>query len=691
MGVSTLIRLLLAMFLLAQGVASAQDLEAQARALRPADPSELSLAAADDLEKRAHEALDGIRRAYRLKDIDEQRPELRRRLEESLGIQRLPWPPDLQTALTGQMEREGYRIDKLVFQTLPGVWVPAHLYIPNASAEPAPAVLLAGAHTGSEGKAHLDAQTFAINMARLGFIVLAYDAMGQGERAGSPADHRRSELRLAGVTQQALVQYEIRCALDYLRSRLEVDPERIGMAGADGGGFATWIAAALDHAVKAAVVIDDTSDFHERIRYLRSLDDYEVDDHCDLIPGIYRYANHHELLALVAPRPVLIVQSSSDESYPLKGARAVYEYGTEIYTTLHERKGIAFVEDERNGRGLQKTRREAAYGWFLQWLAGSGNGKAVKEPDTEIDPADSPQLASLPEGRTAPAEPGIAALVAGLANEAARRTEQFRPNVLLDERPPKSPCNWGGGGGHLLRHMYFTQKNIPIPLLSMRPGPIGFSPANGALVAIDDRGKEELVSDPIVREAVEKRGWHVRAVDPRGISEMQSSKAAWAYRTSLLMGEDFLWRQAEDIRHHIECASHFPAHIVGLYARGPNASLAAAYALATARPQPEFAVFRDGFLSFQEVWQRRRSTESSPGSTSSEPNSSLWGDETPEHWFALNVFEAGDIPAFFEARRGREFIIDPLNPQPQPPASEDAGSSPYQFISLEKFLLGDWE
>ena len=102
----------------------------------------------------------------------------------------------------------------------------------------------------------------------------------------------------------------------------------------------------------------------------------------------------------------------------------------------------------------------------------------------------------------------------------------------------------------------------------------------------------------------------MRIIDPRGIGEMRSAKTGWVYRTSLLMGEDFLWRQAADIRHQLECADHTMSHIVGLYARGQNATLAAAYPLATARPQPEFAVFRDGFLSFREVIQRKTALES---------------------------------------------------------------------------------
>jgi dienelactone hydrolase len=686
----TRILLLTGLTLFGPIIAGAQDLEAQARALRPADPSPLSKAADDDLEQRAHEALDSIRRAYRLKDIEEQRPELRRKLQASLGIRRLPWPPNLQTTLTGRVEREGYRIDKLVFQTLPGVWVPAHLYVPGDLTEAAPAVLLASAHAWEEGKAHPDAQAFAINMARMGFVVLVSDAMGQGERAGSPTDHRRSELRLVGVTQQALVQYEVRCALAYLRSRQDVDPERIGMTGADGGGFATWIAAALDKDVKTAVIVDDTTDFHEQIRYFRSLDEYELDDHRGLIPRIYRYANNHELLALIAPRPVLIIQSAGEQEYPLSGARAVYEYGTEIYPTLHERRGIAFVEDDSNGRGLQKAKREAAYGWFLQSLASTGKGKAIDEPDTEVEAMDSSELAALPDGRTAPAEPGITALVAGLTNAYVRQNKDFRPDILVDQPPPRAAWGVSPDAARISRELLPTQPRIVIPWLSLRPGPTGVAPENGIMVAIDDRGKEELVSDPIVREAVEKRGWSVWALDPRGIGEMASSSPDWFYRTSLLLGEDYLWRQGFDIAFFLKRADGFPPHFVGLYARGPNASLAAAYALATARPQPEFAVFQDGFLSFREVWQRERSLESSSGSGNAQPSSSLWGDETPEHWFPLNIFEAGDIPAFLKARKGREFVVDPLNAHTPQSTSEDPASA-IKLISLERFLQADWE
>lgn len=83
--------------------------------------------------------------------------------------------------MTGQLNREGYRIEKLVFQTLPGVWVPAHFYIPDLTQESRPAVLLLGAHAWGDGKAHPDAQTFAIVVpgAIMGGICARTEAAGR--------------------------------------------------------------------------------------------------------------------------------------------------------------------------------------------------------------------------------------------------------------------------------------------------------------------------------------------------------------------------------------------------------------------------------------------------------------------------------------------------------------------------------
>ena len=140
------------------------------------------------------------------------RGRLRRRLQQSLGTDRLPWPPALRPRVVGTLPRDGYRIEKIVYQSLPGMQVPAHLYVPDGLDRPAPAVLFYPGHWWADSKARPDFQAFCINMARLGFVVLSFDPFGQGERGVSSRDHRRTEALLVGVAQQGIAEYETRCA-----------------------------------------------------------------------------------------------------------------------------------------------------------------------------------------------------------------------------------------------------------------------------------------------------------------------------------------------------------------------------------------------------------------------------------------------------------------------------------------------
>ena len=226
----------------------------------------------------------------------------------------------------------------MVYESLPGVLVAAHLYLPERLQRPAPAVLFYPGHWWPDSKARPDFQAFCINMARLGFVVLSFDPFGQGERGVSARDHRRTEALLVGVAQQGFADYETRCALEYLLSRREVDPAAVGITGASGGGYNTWITAALDDRIAAAVPVVGTSDFFEQIHVCRPLDWYHAAEHCHFVPGLIRYANNHELLAMAAPKPVLIVAASQDQSFPLAGVREVADYGRETLRVVWGRR-----------------------------------------------------------------------------------------------------------------------------------------------------------------------------------------------------------------------------------------------------------------------------------------------------------------------------------------------------------------
>jgi dienelactone hydrolase len=288
----------------------------------------------DEVQQRAKAALDSILHARSRKEAERARPLLRQKLEQSLGFRKLPWPPNLKAHVLGTIHRSGYHIEKIVYQTLPETPVPAHLYVPENLKQPAPAILFYNGHWWPDAKTRPDFQAFCINLARLGFVVLTFDPFGQGERGISTRDHRRVESLLVGIAQQGVAEYETQCALQYLLSRKEVDPQRIGMTGASGGGYNTWITAALDDRIKVAVPVVGTSDFYEQIAVTRPLDWYHASEHCHFVPGLIHYANNHEFAAMVAPRPLLIIAASQGQSFPIEGVRAVYRYSRDLYGSL---------------------------------------------------------------------------------------------------------------------------------------------------------------------------------------------------------------------------------------------------------------------------------------------------------------------------------------------------------------------
>jgi dipeptidyl aminopeptidase/acylaminoacyl peptidase len=278
----------------------------------------------DDLERRAVRSLVSIRHARTPQEAAAARPELRRRLEHALGYKKLPWPPKPNGRVVGTVRRNGYRIDKVVFESLPGVAVPGHLYLPEGATAPLPAILFYNGHWYDTSKTLPDHQAFAIHMARSGFAVFSFDPFGQGERGVSTRDHRRVSSLLVGISQQGFAEYETQCALEYLLSRPEVDAKRIGMTGASGGGYNTWITASLDDRIRAAVPVAGTSQFALQIRFAREGDWYHAAEHCHFVPGLIGFADNHELLAMAAPRPVLVINSATDPGFV---AGTLVDYG----------------------------------------------------------------------------------------------------------------------------------------------------------------------------------------------------------------------------------------------------------------------------------------------------------------------------------------------------------------------------
>ncbi|HDH07086.1 MAG TPA: hypothetical protein ENF87_01830, partial [Thermoproteales archaeon] len=200
----------------------------------------------------------------------------------------------------------------------------------------------------------------AVTLARHGFAVLAIDMVGYGERKNQ--GHKEGVwLPAAGLTLQGVLLWDNMCALDYLSSRDEVDPKRIGVTGSSGGGNQTMYLAAVDERVSVAVPVVSVEVFEDQVVSSRC--------YCEVIPGLAKFANVPDILSLIAPRPLLIINGVYDKGFTILRARKAFLKVKKIYEEMGASDKIAFYQ-AFTGHGYYGEMRKAMYKWFSKWLKG---------------------------------------------------------------------------------------------------------------------------------------------------------------------------------------------------------------------------------------------------------------------------------------------------------------------------------
>jgi dienelactone hydrolase len=290
----------------------------------------------------------------------------------------------LNAKVTRTTSRDGFSIDHVLFESLPGYYVTGNLYRPDLPGKH-PAILMSMGHWES-GKAA--GQLLSTHLARKGFVVLAYDPAGQGERQQA-YDARVGRSLLGGATEQhftngpaailmgqSVARYFIhdgRRAIDYLVSRPEVDPERIGATGCSGGGTQTTYIAALDDRIKVAAVACYMNSF-------RTLFSGSIGDSEQSVPGFLSAGlDQTDYVELFAPKPWLITSTTEDFFTPA-GARQVFDEAQRWYTLHNAADRVKWVVGP-GGHGTPLEVREAIYAWMIKWLR-DGPGDAREEPVT---------------------------------------------------------------------------------------------------------------------------------------------------------------------------------------------------------------------------------------------------------------------------------------------------------------------
>ncbi len=297
--------------------------------------------------------------------------DIRARFKELLGP--FPKKAPLHPQITGTLIRDGYRIEKVVYESYPHHHVTSNLYIPDGQGK-FPAALLFCGHE-RESKATISYQKTAILFAKHGFVVLVIDPISQSERF-QLMDKEGKPLTRGGTTAHTLINecdnlvgtsapadelWDNIRGLDYLVTRKEVDTSRIGCLGNSGGGMQTIYFAGYENRVKVFAPCSYLSSRE------RTLELYGPADGCAQIPGEGKA--HFELddyLLASAPKPVLILAGRYD-FIDYTGTVMAYQEMKRVYTTLgHPDKIKMFTYDD--GHGISKPKRETAITWFRKWL-----------------------------------------------------------------------------------------------------------------------------------------------------------------------------------------------------------------------------------------------------------------------------------------------------------------------------------
>ena len=201
----------------------------------------------------------------------------------------------------------GYRMKRVRYEALPGLWIPAILYEPETYFGRAP-VSLASGHTGAPGKSVPYKQIRCINQAKRGMIVLNVDWPGMGQLATPGFMHyRMNQIDLCGTGGIAVHYLYMKRALDLLLSLEHADAERVAVSGLSGGGWQTIFISSLDTRVTLANPVAGYSSFFTRVKNVSDLGDSEQTP-CDMAT----VADYAHLTAMRAPRPTLLTKNSKD-------------------------------------------------------------------------------------------------------------------------------------------------------------------------------------------------------------------------------------------------------------------------------------------------------------------------------------------------------------------------------------------
>jgi dienelactone hydrolase len=315
-------------------------------------------------------------------DFEKAKPHFHEQYLDMLGLWPLPEKTPLKAEVTGTLEQPGVLIEKLHFQSRPGLYVTANLYLPFPTKGPYPAILYScGHYNGGRDGNKTACQEHGLWFAAHGYVCLVYDTLQLGEIAAvhhGTYRYGRWWWHSAGYTPAGVECWNAIRGIDYLQSRPEVDPSRIGATGISGGGAATFWISAADERIKASAPVSGMSDLTWYVG------DDGVDGHCDCM-FLYNHDRWHwtTIAALVCPRPLLFVNSDNDRIFPMPANDRIINRLKRLYSKYGESDKVDSIVSV-GGHAYRTDIRRAIFEFFNRHF--KGDSRRVEDADSGLAP-----------------------------------------------------------------------------------------------------------------------------------------------------------------------------------------------------------------------------------------------------------------------------------------------------------------
>ncbi|OGG50552.1 MAG: hypothetical protein A3F84_13635 [Candidatus Handelsmanbacteria bacterium RIFCSPLOWO2_12_FULL_64_10] len=481
-------------------------------------------------------------------EFEARRARIRASFMEAMGglpEERTPLNP----VCTGRIDRGRYVIEKVVYESLPEFYVTAALYVPKGIERPRPAVLFVCGHS-DEGKAYPVYQAVAVDLAENGFVVLAMDPPGQGERfqyfdpetgrrivGGCTVEHTYAGIPylLAGASVGRHFIHDGIRGVDYLTTRPEVDASRIGLTGNSGGGTQSCLLMMSEPRFAAAVPCT----------FVMTLEGYlktgQAQDAEQIVRGCMAFGpDHDDFLTAMAPKPVLVGAAAYD-FFPIEGAMEAVRRAKEVYRLYGaEEKVDLHVAPTRHS--YSPFLREAAVNWFRRRLMGEPGSFKTGTPET-LPPA---ELNCTPRGqaldayrgsrtvfdlnrarleREAPKRPHLRHAAGYEAHRADMRITLLTALGIADE-PRSAPIHprvirEEVVEGYPVEHVFFfSAPDIVVTGAMVHPRTA--TPAMRTDLVLFEQGTNAIPEQRNFLEGLLREGRRVFVFDPRGIGAVEA-------------------------------------------------------------------------------------------------------------------------------------------------------------------------